>query len=244
MKKDVLIADSLSKSFRLPHEKITSIRKAFIHAFKQKTYENFEPVKNVSFSVKKGEFFSIVGKNGSGKSTLLKILAGIYSPDTGSVQIEGKIAPFIALGIGFHPDLTGRENIYLNATLLGLTKKEIDERFDAIVEFSELERFIDQKIQNYSSGMNSRLAFSVAIHVSADILIMDEVLAVGDEQFQQKCLSVFEKFIKEEKTIIFVSHSLEVVQTVSDRVMVLHEGENKGIFTPEEGIATYRHLIA
>ena len=183
---NAIVVKNLSKRFVIPHEKISTLKGAFISFFKKKDYEVFDALKDVSFEVKKGEFFGIIGRNGSGKSTLLKILAGIYVPNKGSVKIHGRISPFLELGIGFNPELSGRDNIYLNGTVLGLTKKQIDEKFNDIVAFSELERFIDQKLKNYSSGMSVRLAFSVAIHANRDILLMDEVLAVGDSNFQSK----------------------------------------------------------
>jgi len=184
--------------------------------------------------VKKGEFFGIIGRNGSGKSTLLKVLAGIYQPDKGEVKINGMISPFLELGIGFNPELSGRDNVYLNATVLGMTKKQIDEKFDAIVAFSELERFIDQKLKNYSSGMQVRLAFSVAIHANREILLMDEVLAVGDELFQKKCLEQFGKIKASGKTIVFVSHDADAVRNYCDRVMLLRSGKVMGIGDPAE----------
>src|SRR6185369_16549600 len=173
--------DHISKTFRIPHEKVSSLRGAAVSAFsRNKGYEEFKALDEISFEVKKGEFFGIIGRNGSGKSTLLKILAGIYQADKGKVHINGRISPFLELGIGFNPELSGRDNIYLNATVLGLSQKEIDKKFDSIVKFSELERFIDQKLKNYSSGMQVRLAFSVSIHANREVLLMDEVLAVGD----------------------------------------------------------------
>ncbi len=203
MEKDIAISVShVSKTFKIPHEKVSSLRGAAVSAFKRnKGYEEFKALDDVSFEVKKGEFFGIIGRNGSGKSTLLKILAGIYQPDEDvspkvqpsehrrlnlrkaekKIEINGRISPFLELGIGFNPELSGRDNVYLNATVLGLTKKQIDKKFDSIVAFSELERFIDQKLKNYSSGMQVRLAFSVSIHANREILLMDEVLAVGDK---------------------------------------------------------------
>ncbi|MBM3256523.1 MAG: ABC transporter ATP-binding protein, partial [Candidatus Moranbacteria bacterium] len=172
MKNNVAIsAQNITKTFLVPHERISTLRGAFINIFKTKAYEKFTALDNVTFSVKKGEFFGIIGRNGSGKSTLLKILAGIYAANQGKIEIGGRISPFLELGIGFNPELSGRNNIYLNATVLGLTKKQIDEKFSKIVAFSELRRFIDQKVKNYSSGMQVRLAFSVAIHANRDILL-------------------------------------------------------------------------
>src|SRR3989344_136355 len=198
----VITVQHLSKTFKIPHEKIPSVRGAFVSMFHGKrTYEEFQALDDVSFEVKRGEFFGIIGRNGSGKSTLLKILAGIYQADSGMVRIDGRISPFLELGIGFNPELSGRDNVYLNATVLGLAKRQIDGKFDDIVRFSGLERFIDQKLNRYSSGMQVRLAFSVAIHANRDILLMDEVLAVGDANFQKKCYDYF-NFIKGKKTIL------------------------------------------
>lgn len=214
----------VSKTFRIPHEKVNSLRGAAVSIFKDNSYEEFKALDDVSFEVKKGEFFGIIGRNGSGKSTLLKVLAGIYKPDKGKVKIKGMISPFLELGIGFNPELSGKDNVYLNATVLGMTKKQIDEKFDSIVKFSELERFIDQKLKNYSSGMQVRLAFSVSIHANRDILLMDEVLAVGDANFQKKCLDYFQKIKQSGKTIILVSHSQSSIEDYCDRVVMLKDG--------------------
>ncbi len=215
----------VSKTFRIPHEKISSVKGAVLGAFKNKSYEEFKALDDVSFEVKKGEFFGIIGRNGSGKSTLLKVLAGIYQADKGKVEINGMISPFLELGIGFNPELSGRDNVYLNATVLGMTKKQIDEKFDSIVKFSELERFIDQKLKNYSSGMSVRLAFSVSIHANRDILLMDEVLAVGDSNFQSKCLTEFNKYRDVGRTVVIVTHDTSVVERYCDRAMLLRNGK-------------------
>lgn len=216
---------SVSKAFRIPHEKVTSVKGAVVSVFKSKSFEEFKALDDISFEVKKGEFFGIIGRNGSGKSTLLKILAGIYKPDKGKVEIDGMISPFLELGIGFNPELSGRDNVYLNATVLGMTKKQIDEKFDSIVKFSELERFIDQKLKNYSSGMQVRLAFSVSIHANRDILLMDEVLAVGDSNFQRKCIKEFVDYKEKSKTVILVTHDIEIVRKYCDRALFLNEGK-------------------
>ncbi|HHX58659.1 MAG TPA: ABC transporter ATP-binding protein [Candidatus Moranbacteria bacterium] len=226
MKKPIAIkVNNLSKTFVIPHEKITSLRSAAITVFKKKGYEEFEALDDVSFEIKKGEFFGIIGRNGSGKSTLLKILAGIYTPDQGSVRVDGLISPFLELGIGFNPELSGRDNIYLNATVLGMSEKEVDEKFDEIVHFSELGRFIDQKLKNYSSGMRVRLAFSVSIHANREILLMDEVLAVGDNNFQSKCLEEFRKYKSMGRTVVLVTHDINVVRRYCDRAMLLRQGK-------------------
>ena len=216
---------NVSKQFSIPHEKISSIKIAFINLFKKNTSEDFYALKDVSFEVKKGEFFGILGRNGSGKSTLLKILAGVYTADKGHMHLNGLVSPFLELGIGFNPELSGRDNIYLNATVLGLTEKEIDAKFDSIVAFSELERFIDQKIKNYSSGMQVRLAFAVSIHANREILLMDEVLAVGDSNFQSKCLREFAKYKEQGKTVILVTHDIGTVQRYCNRAMIIRNGE-------------------
>ena len=234
-KKQIAISvKNVSKQFSIPHERINSIKVAFINLFKKKSYENFYALKDVSFQVKKGEFFGIIGRNGSGKSTLLKILAGVYTSDKGSVDIDGRISPFLELGIGFNPELSGRDNIYLNGTVLGLTEKEIDSKFDSIVAFSELERFIDQKLKNYSSGMSVRLAFSVSIHANRDILLMDEVLAVGDSNFQSKCINEFIKYKEKGKTVVLVTHDIGTVQRYCDRAMLIREGKIEMIGDADE----------
>lgn len=236
MDKDIAISvKNVSKTFRIPHEKVSSIRGAFTSALNGKrTFEEFKALDDVSFEVKKGEFFGIIGRNGSGKSTLLKVLAGIYQADKGKVGIDGMISPFLELGIGFNPELSGRDNVYLNATVLGMTQKQIDEKFDAIVAFSELERFIDQKLKNYSSGMQVRLAFSVSIHANRDILLMDEVLAVGDSNFQSKCLTEFSRYKDMGKTVVLVTHDISTVQRYCDRAMLLRNGKIVKIGNPEE----------
>lgn len=235
MKNNVAISvNNVSKTFKIPHEKISTLKGAFVSAFHDKSYEKFKALNNISFEVRKGEFFGIIGRNGSGKSTLLKILAGIYTAEKGDVKINGLISPFLELGIGFNPELSGRDNIYLNASVLGLTKKQIDKRFDDIVAFSELKRFIDQKVKNYSSGMNVRLAFSVAISANRDILLMDEVLAVGDTNFQSKCFEEFNKYRDLGKTVILVTHDIGTVQRYCDRAMLLRNGKIEMIGNPEK----------
>ena len=221
----VIKVENLSKNFRIPHEKTDTLRGSFVNLLKRKTYESFKALNKVSFEVKKGEFFGIIGRNGSGKSTLLKILAGIYEPDQGKIEINGGVSPFLELGVGFNMELSGRDNIYLNGSVLGLKKKEIDEKYDAIVEFSELKRFIDQKLKNYSSGMQVRLAFSVAIYANKDILLMDEVLAVGDSNFQRKCLEEFNRYRKAKKTVVLVSHDIDAIKIHCDRTMLLDQGK-------------------
>ncbi|MEI6580866.1 MAG: ABC transporter ATP-binding protein [bacterium] len=240
-KQNAIEVKNVSKQFSIPHDKISTLKGAFVNIFRRKTSESFYALKNVSFEVKRGEFFGIIGRNGSGKSTLLKILAGVYANDIGTVGINGRISPFLELGIGFSPELSGRDNIYLNATVLGLSKKEIDKKFDSIVAFSELERFIDQKLKNYSSGMSVRLAFSVSIHANRDILLMDEVLAVGDSNFQAKCLKEFNKYKETGKTVVLVTHDVNTVKRYCDRAMLLRNGEIKKIGSAEEVVDEYVH---
>lgn len=240
MEKNIAIhVKNVSKTFRIPREKITSLRGAATSLFKDHTYEEFMALDHVSFDVKKGEFFGIIGRNGSGKSTLLKILAGIYTPDKGTVRVNGLISPFLELGIGFNPELSGRDNVFLNATVLGLSHKEIEQKFDAIVHFAELERFIDQKLKNYSSGMSVRLAFAVSIFANREILLMDEVLAVGDSNFQAKCLEEFHKYKEMGRTVIIVTHDTGVVERYCDRAMLLRSGAIDIIGKPNKVVEKY-----
>jgi ABC-type polysaccharide/polyol phosphate transport system ATPase subunit len=233
----------INKTFHIPHQKIDSMRRAFVTIFHKKNYETFKALDNVSFDVHKGEFLGVIGRNGSGKSTLLKILAGIYNADSGEVYINGRISPFLELGIGFNPELSGRDNVYLNATVLGLSNKEIDKKFDSIVNFSEIRRFIDQQVKNYSSGMRVRLAFSVAIHAERDILLMDEVLAVGDMSFQEKCLNIFRNFKNSGKTIILVTHSLDVVRNFCDRALILDRSRIVSDGKPKQIVEEYTRIV-
>ncbi len=238
MDDDIAIkVDGVYKNFKLPHEKTNSLKSLFMNIGKKrkKGYEVQHALKDVSFEVKKGEFFGIVGRNGSGKSTLLKIIAEIYQPTKGKVQKSGRLVPFIELGVGFNPELTGRENIYLNGGLLGFSKKEVDVMYDDIVTFAELEKFMDQKLKNYSSGMQVRLAFSMATRANADILVLDEVLAVGDEAFQRKCDEYF-KIIKEDKTktVILVTHSMDAVRRFCDRALFIQDTVVKAIGSKED----------
>ena len=232
-------AAGISKSFSLPHESRTTLKEHFLHPFRHTTYERQTALVDVSFDVKQGEFFGIIGLNGSGKSTLLKILAGIYQADAGTVHVNGVLSPFIELGVGFNPELTGRDNIRVNGTLLGLSRRELDERFDSILEFAELERFVDQKLKNYSSGMQLRLAYSIAIQVPFDILLLDEVLAVGDQEFQEKCFDTFHQMRADGKTIVFVSHDLRSVSQFCDRALLLERGIMRGLGQADEVVADY-----
>jgi ABC-type polysaccharide/polyol phosphate transport system ATPase subunit len=233
-------ATGISKSFWIPHEQRARLKEYFAHPLRHATYERNEALREVSFSVAEGEFFGIVGPNGSGKSTLLKVLAGIYRADTGTVRIDGRLSPFIELGVGFNPEFSARTNIEINAMLIGMTRRQVAERFDAILEFAGLERFVDQQLKNYSSGMLLRLAYSVAIQVPFDILLVDEALAVGDADFQQKCLQTFEQMRAEGKTVILVSHDLGTVSNLCDRALFLDQGQVLAIGEPDKVIEAYR----
>lgn len=227
--------ENVSKTFKLPHEKNNSIKGSVINFYKRnRTFEKQQALKDVSFEVANGEFFGIVGRNGSGKSTLLKLLAGIYAADSGDIQVNGKLTPFIELGVGFSPELTGRENVYLNGALLGFSRKEMSDMYEDIVSFAEIERFMDQKLKNYSSGMQVRLAFSIAIRVTSSILLIDEVLAVGDIAFQQKCYDYFDKLKEEKRTIILVTHDMSAVKQFCDRALIIVDGKVAGIGDPDE----------
>lgn len=215
----------LTKTFRIPLEHSSGIKQKLINSLKgKKGYREFTPLKNISFEIEKGDFFGIVGRNGSGKSTLLKSIANIYTPTKGAVTVNGSLIPFIELGVGFNPDLTGRENIFLNGALLGFSRKEMLEMYDEIVEFAEIGDFMEEKLKNYSSGMQVRLAFSIAIKAQGDILLLDEVLAVGDEAFQRKCFEYFAKLKKEKRTVILVTHDMNSVARFCNKAMLIHEG--------------------
>lgn len=234
-----IVVEGLSKSFLLPHEQRTTMKEWFLHPFRQRTYDRNQALADVSFTVAQGEFFGIIGPNGSGKSTLLKILAGIYAGDSGQVEVRGKLSPFIELGVGFNDELSGADNVRINGTLLGLRIAEIDERFDAIVAYAGLERFIDQKLKNYSSGMRVRLAYAIAIQVEFGILLLDEVLAVGDQEFQEKCFETLAEIREQGKTIVFVGHDLGVIREYCDRAMLLLDGRVEAIGAPSEVIERY-----
>ena len=221
-----LKVEHVSKSFRLPTEKASGIKQAFINRMHGKTgYTKQEVLKDISFEINKGDFFGIVGRNGSGKSTLLKLISQIYTPDSGKITINGSLVPFIELGVGFNPELTGRENVYLNGAMLGFSEEEVDVMYDEIVEFAELHDFMDQKLKNYSSGMQVRLAFSVAIKAQGDILVLDEILAVGDEAFQRKCYSYFAQLKRDKKTVILVTHAMDNITRFCNKAIMIEDGE-------------------
>ena len=216
----------LHKSFKLPTEQAFGLKQAIFNRLRGiKGYKEQKVLKGLDFEVKKGEFLGIIGRNGSGKSTLLKILAGIYYPEKGEITVDGTLVPFIELGVGFNPELTGRENVYMNGALLGFSNEEMDTMYDDIWEFAELKDFQDQKLKNYSSGMQVRLAFSIAIRAQGDILLLDEVLAVGDAAFQQKCSDYFSNLKHHKQTVILVTHSMDNVRKFCDRAILIEAGK-------------------
>lgn len=234
-KKVAIRVDNLVKTFKIPTEASNGIKQKLINVLKgKKGYREFTPLKGISFEIEKGEFFGIVGRNGSGKSTLLKTIAGIYQPNQGSVEVNGRLVPFIELGVGFNHELTGRENIYLNGALLGFSNQEVDAMYDEIVAFAELEDFMEEKLKNYSSGMQVRLAFSIAIRAKSDILLLDEVLAVGDEAFQRKCENYFRQLRKQKKTVILVTHSMGNVRKYCSRAMLIRDGKIVSCGNPDD----------
>jgi ABC-type polysaccharide/polyol phosphate transport system ATPase subunit len=234
--------ESVSKGFHLPHQQYSTLKERVLHPFATSGHDTLQALREVSFEVAEGEFFGIVGRNGSGKSTLLKCLAGIYAIDDGSIEIRGRLSPFIELGVGFNPDLTARDNVLINAIMLGLSRKQARDRFDEIIAFAELEDFIDLKLKNYSSGMSVRLGFSTAIQVDADLLLVDEVLAVGDASFQTKCFAAFEGMKREGRTILFVTHDMSAVERFCDRAMLVERGEVVRIGPPREVSRMYSEL--
>jgi len=229
----ILVSD-LRKEFVLPQHKHTSFKQVFVNLGKRNKKTKQRALSGVSFEVKKGDFFGVVGRNGSGKSTLLKILAGVYSPTVGSVSVNGSLTPFIELGVGFNPELSGRDNVFLNGALLGFNRKEMSVMYQDIVEFAELEKFMDQKLKNYSSGMQVRLAFSISIRAKSDILLLDEVLAVGDAAFQQKCYSHFEELKRQKKTVVFVSHDMNAVRRFCNKAIYIDGGKLTHSGVPSE----------
>jgi ABC-2 type transport system ATP-binding protein len=247
MADDIAIrVENVFKDFVLPHEKAGSVKNLFTGIARSfsHTSEVQHALKDISFEIKKGEFFGIVGRNGSGKSTLLKILAGIYQPTSGKTYTSGKLVPFIELGVGFNPELTGRENVYLNGAMLGFSPKEVEAMYDSIVEFAELEHFMDQKLKNYSSGMQVRLAFSMATKAEADILLVDEILAVGDADFQRKCFRYFKQLKREKKTVIFVTHDMDAVREYCDRALLIESQQQVLVGEPEDAAREYTKLMA
>jgi ABC-2 type transport system ATP-binding protein len=238
----VVSVEQVSKRFRLYHEKYTSLKERVIHAGRV-PYEDLWALRDVSFEVHEGETVGILGRNGSGKSTLLKCICGVLQPTSGRVVVRGKLSGLLELGAGFQQELSGRDNIYLNGSMLGMSKREIDRVFDDIVAFAELEQFIDNQVKFYSSGMYVRLGFAVAVNVDPDILVVDEVLAVGDERFQRKCMERIRQFQEEGRTILFVSHSPDQVRAICDRGVVLHNGAMVGLGAPGEMVRIFRETL-
>jgi ABC-type polysaccharide/polyol phosphate transport system ATPase subunit len=229
----------LEKKFRIPTHRIDSFKERALHPFARGSYRELQALRGISIDVHGGEFFGIVGRNGSGKSTMLKVLASIYSADAGSVRTAGRVAPFIELGVGFNEELSARENVVLNGVMMGLTRREAQARLDAVLDFAELEEFVDLKLKNYSSGMLVRLAFSVMIQAEADILLIDEVLAVGDAAFQRKCAEVFEGMRASPRTVVLVTHDMAAIETYCDRAMLIHEGDVLHVGDPAEVARRY-----
>lgn len=218
-----ITVENLSKRFFVPHDRFDTIKQRFVHPFRRMRYEPFYAFQGACFEVQRGEWIGIVGKNGSGKSTLLKVLAGIYQPDTGTVHIRGTVVPLLELGVGFNPELTAKENVYLYGALLNLPRQMMKEKFNSIIGFAGVEKFLDMQLKNFSSGMKMRLAFSIVSHIDADIYLFDEIFAVGDAEFHKKCMLVFDEFKKQKKTVLFTSHDATMVSMHADRSFLLHE---------------------
>jgi ABC-type polysaccharide/polyol phosphate transport system ATPase subunit len=238
----VIEARNISKSFRIPEHRVDSLKERAVHPLRRIRYRTLEALRDVSFEIHQGEFFGIVGRNGSGKSTLLKILASIYRADAGRVRMAGRVAPFIELGVGLNPELTAWENGVLNGVLMGLTRREAQRRLASMIEFAELEEFADLKLKNYSSGMMVRFAFSVMVQADADIMLIDEVLAVGDAAFAQKCMNVFHERREAGKTVVLVTHDMSTVQSMCHRALLLDEGEIKYIGDPDATALRYYRM--
>jgi ABC-2 type transport system ATP-binding protein len=228
-----VLVDGVSKTFQIPREQVHTLKERALHPFRRAGHDDLRALRDVSFAVERGEFFGIVGRNGSGKSTLLKCLAGIYRTDRGQIYVDGRMSTFIELGVGFNMDLAAYDNVMLNATMLGLSQRETRARYDRIIDFAELREFADLKLKNYSSGMLVRLAFSVMIQVDADILLIDEVLAVGDAAFQQKCYDEFARIRRSDTTVLFVTHDMNAVQRFCDRAVLLEHGRPVELGEPE-----------
>jgi len=234
--------EGLKKAFRIPTHRVDSLKERIVRPFSGREYRELQALKGIGFEVHQGEFFGIVGRNGSGKSTLLKLLASIYRADAGTIRMAGRLAPFIELGVGFNLELTARENVVLNGVMMGLTPGEASSRLDAVLEFAELDEFVDLKLKNYSSGMLVRLAFSTMLQADADVLLIDEVLAVGDASFQQKCADAFRRMKNEGKTIVLVTHEMATVEAYCHRAMLINDGEIQAIGEPAEVANRYLQL--
>jgi len=240
----VIDVDNVTKIFEIPHEKRDTLKSIFMNPFRKILKEQYKAVDDISFHIKKGEFVGIIGRNGSGKSTMLKMLAQIYDPTSGVIKMNGDAVPFLELGVGFNPELSGKENIFLNGTILGMSKKYLWSKYDEIVAFSEIGDFIDLQVKNYSSGMMIRLAFSVAIQAKAEIYLMDEVLSVGDGAFQKKSLAKMEELLKSGATIVFVSHAMNNITKYCNRVMVMEHGKKVFDGGVKEGVKLYEGMLA
>lgn len=239
----VISVENVSKKFILTHGRPKNLADAARNILKRQEREDFWAIKDVSFEVKQGEALGIIGHNGAGKSTMLKLLTRIMQPTSGRIRTRGRVSALIEVGAGFHPEMTGRENIYLNGSILGMTRREIDTKFDEIVAFAELEKFIDTPVKRYSSGMYARLGFAVAAHVEPEILIVDEVLSVGDAAFQERCTKRMLELRESDKTIVFVSHNMGAVASLCDKVAILNHGEVHSITDPQSAIKTYNELL-
>jgi ABC-type polysaccharide/polyol phosphate transport system ATPase subunit len=238
----VIEARDVQKTFRIPEHKVDTLKERVLHPFVANRTRELRALRGVSFDVHSGEFFGIVGRNGSGKSTLLKIMSSIYRADAGRIRMAGRLAPFIELGVGFNPELTSRENVVLNGVMMGLGRREARRRYDAVLDFSGLHEFADLKLKNYSSGMMVRLAFAVMVEADADIMLVDEVLAVGDAQFAQRCMDVFAEKRRAGRTLVLVTHDMATVQSVCDRAMLIHDGEERYTGEPDETALRYYRL--
>lgn len=239
-----MAVDNVSKTFKIPHERKITVFEHLAGLFRGNSYryEVFYALKNLNFSIKHGETFGLIGPNGCGKSTLLKVVAGVLYPDEGRVRVNGQVAPFLELGVGFQPELSAKENVYLYGAIMGLTRKEIDQRYDEIMEFSELKRFENMKLRNFSSGMYVRLAFATAIQTDPDIMLVDEVLAVGDEAFQKKCREKIDEIRRAGKTILLVSHDLATVQSLCERCLLLNGGQMVKLGETGSVLAEYNRM--
>jgi ABC-2 type transport system ATP-binding protein len=238
----VIDVHGVEKTFRVPRHRVDTLKERALHPLARTDMRELRALRGISVDVHQGEFFGIVGRNGSGKSTLLKILSSIYRADGGRVRVAGRLAPFIELGVGFNPELTSRENVVLNGVIMGLGRREARRRLDAVLDFAELREFVDLKLKNYSSGMMVRLAFAVMVEADADIMLIDEVLAVGDAAFAQKCLDVFRERRRARRTVVLVTHDMATVQGFCDRAMLLHDGELRYLGDPEEAALRYYRL--
>jgi len=238
----IIEARGVEKTFRIPHQRVDTLKERVLHPFRVGGHRELRALRGVSFDVHRGEFFGIVGRNGSGKSTLLKIMSSIYGADAGRIRMAGRLAPFIELGVGFNPELTSRENVVLNGVMMGLTRREAARRLDAVLDFAELRDFADLRLKNYSSGMMVRLAFAVMVEADADIMLIDEVLAVGDASFAQKCMDVFRERREAGRTLVLVTHDMATVQGFCDRAMLLHDGELLYLGDAEEAALRYYRL--